>query len=47
MAAERARDAAVEAVRATSDTLAATLEHMRVVEEMRRFRGLRNTKRPN
>ena len=36
MAAEDARHAVVEAVRATADTLDASLEQMKVVEEMRR-----------
>jgi len=35
-AAEAARHAVVDGVRATADTLDATLEHMKVVEEMRR-----------
>ena len=34
--AEAARHAVAEAVRATADTLSATLEQMKVVEEMRR-----------
>jgi hypothetical protein len=36
LAAEAARHAAMEAVRATADTLKATLEHMEVVERLRR-----------
>jgi hypothetical protein len=36
MAAEDARDAVVDAVRATAETLDASLEQMKVVEEMRR-----------
>jgi hypothetical protein len=36
MAAEDARHAVVEAMRATADTLDASLEQMKVVEEMRR-----------
>jgi len=36
LAAEAARNAAMEAVRATADTLKATLEHMEVVERLRR-----------
>lgn len=38
VAGEAARDAAIAAVRETSDSLAATLEHMKRVEELRRQR---------
>lgn len=36
VAAEQARDAAIEAVRTLGQSLEATLEHMKTVEEMRR-----------
>ena len=46
MAAEDARHAVVDAVRATAETLDASLEQMKVVEEMRRrLREVRDVKK--
>jgi hypothetical protein len=47
LAAEAARDVAIAAVRETSDSLVATLEHMRAVEELRRQRDVIERKGPN
>jgi hypothetical protein len=45
-AAEAARHAVVDGVRTTADTLDATLEHMKVVEEMRRtLRDIRDVQK--